>query len=62
MKNGTIFFENLFFDINKTINKIIFYLNSNFTLDIKLIKFYDNLGIKSDNNIDKFIKYIINLN
>jgi CDP-glycerol glycerophosphotransferase (TagB/SpsB family) len=62
MKNGTIFFENLFFDINETINKIIFYLNNNFTLDIKLIKFYDNLGIKSDNNIDKFIKYIINLN
>ena len=62
MKNGTIFFENLFFDINETINKIIFYLNNNFTLDIKLINFYDNLGIKSDNNIDKFIKYIINLN
>jgi hypothetical protein len=62
MKNGTIFFENLFFDINETINKIIFYINNNFTLDIKLIKFYDNLGIKSDNNIDKFIKYIINLN
>ena len=61
MKNGTIKFENLFFDSNDTINKIIYYLNNNFSLDENLKIFYDNLGIKSDNNIDKFVKYIINL-
>ena len=61
LKNGTIKFENLLFDINDTINKIIYYLNNNFSLEEKLKIFYDNLGIKSDNNMDKFIKYINNL-
>ena len=60
IKNGTIKFENQYFDINQAINKTIYYINNNFSLDEKLRIFYDNLGIKSDNNVDKFIKYIIN--
>lgn len=59
LKNGTIKFENKFFDINETINKIIYYINNNFNIDEKLRIFYDNLGIKSDNNVDKFIKYLL---
>ena len=61
LKNGTIKFENLLFENNETINKIIYYLNNNFSLDEKLKIFYDKLGIKHDNNIEKFINYIVNL-
>ena len=61
LKNGTIEFENKYFNIKETVNKIIFYINNNFCLDQKLSIFYDNLGIKSDNNINKFIDYITNV-
>lgn len=55
LKNGTIKFENQYFGINEAINKTIYYINNNFSLDEQLRIFYDNLGIKSDNNLDKFI-------
>ena len=61
MNNGTIYFENIFFNINQTINKIIYYLNNNFTIETNLIKFYDSFQFKSENNINKFINYLINL-
>ena len=62
MKNGTIEFENQFFNLELVINKIISYLKNNFKLDKKLEIFYDNLNIKQNNNIYEFIKYIKNLN
>ncbi|WP_405350120.1 CDP-glycerol glycerophosphotransferase family protein [Ruminobacter amylophilus] len=62
IKNGTIEFENKFFDIDSVVNKIIFYLKNNFQLDDKLIKLYDSLNIKQKaNNINEFINYIKNL-
>jgi len=61
MKNGTIAFENQFFDIESVINKILFYLNNNFILDKKLEIFYESLNIKQNNNIYEFIKYIKNI-
>lgn len=61
MKNGTIKFENQFFDIESVINKILFYLNNNFNLDKKLEIFYDSLNLTQNNNIYEFIKYIKNL-
>ena len=63
MKNGTIEFENKYVNINKAINKIIYYINTNFSLDINLKKFYYNLQIKKEeNNTYKFINYLKNLN
>ena len=62
MKNGTIKFENQFFNIDLVINKIMFYLNNNFNLDEKLKIFYDSLNLKQKNNIYEFIKYIKNIN
>ena len=63
MKNGTIEFENKYFNINETINKIIYYINNNFILDDNLKKFYDDLEIKKvENNTNKFINYLININ
>jgi len=62
MKNGTIKFENKYFDIDSAINKIIFYVKNNFQLDKKLRILYDSLNIKKKNNTHEFIKYITNIN
>ena len=58
LKNDTIYFENKFFDINETINKIIYYINNNFILDSKLIDFYESFGFKRENSINKLIYYL----
>ena len=62
IKNGTIEFENTFFDIDSIVNKIIFYQKNNFQLDEKLKKFYDSFNLnKNANNIYEFIEYIKNI-
>jgi CDP-glycerol glycerophosphotransferase (TagB/SpsB family) len=58
MNNNSFKFENIFFDINQTINKIIFYINNNYTLDYKLNNFYKSFNLKQGNNIEKFIDYL----
>jgi CDP-glycerol glycerophosphotransferase (TagB/SpsB family) len=62
MKNGTIKFENQFFDLDSVINKIMFYLKNNFSLDEKLEKFYNSLNLTKNSNIYEFIKYIKKIN
>ena len=62
MKNETFKFENQFSNIDSVINKIMFYLKNNFTLDEKLEIFYDSLNLSQNNNIYEFIKYIKNIN
>ena len=62
MKNGTIYFENKFFSINETIEKIIFYVINNFKLDEKLERFYQLFNFKMEKSINKFIEYLVNLN
>ena len=61
IKNGTIEFENKCFSINETINKIIYYINNNFSLEKKLENYYNNFNFKKDKNINKFINYLKNL-
>jgi CDP-glycerol glycerophosphotransferase (TagB/SpsB family) len=63
LKNGTMYFENKFFNINSVIEKIIFYINNNFTLEKNLVKFYDSfeLNQNTNTNINNFIKYLNNL-
>ena len=57
IKNGTLKFENKYFTINETVNKIIYYINNNFYLDIKLQKFYDSFELKNEACINHFINY-----
>ena len=57
MKNGSIYFENKYFRINDTINKINYYINNNFTLETKLKQFYDSFGFKRENSLNKLIYY-----
>ena len=60
--NGTIYFENQFYDTNDVVDKIVFYINNDFKLEPKLEKFYNSFEFKcQNNNIDLFIEYIKNL-
>ena len=61
IKNDVIKFENKYFTIEETINKIIYYINHNFELEKNLKKFYDSFGFKHENSINKFIQYLKNL-
>ena len=61
LKSGKIYFENKFFNINSTINKIIYYIKNNFNLEPNLKKFFDSFGFKKGKNINKFINYLKSL-
>ena len=58
MKIGKIQFENKFFNVKETVDKIIFYIHNKFKLEPKLENFYDSFGFKNGNSINKFIDYI----
>ena len=62
LKNDTIIFENKYFELNETVDKIIYYINNNFNLESKLTKFYDSFGLKRGDNINEFINYITTFN
>ena len=61
LKNGTKKFENIFFNVKNTVNKIIYYVNNNFKLDSKLLQFYEQFNFIGGNNTNNFIKYIKNI-
>ena len=61
LKNGAIKFENVFFNINKAIDKIVYYINNNFKLDLKLKQFYEQFNLFGGNNTSNFIKYVKNI-
>ena len=61
LKNGNFSFENKFFDIKSTVEKIIYYFKNNFNIEKSLTKFYDNFELKLGPNINNFIKYLDNL-
>ena len=60
LKNGSIDFENKFFDLKNAIDKIIFYINNNFKLDKKLKHFfkYFNFKCKAKNHTISLINYL----
>ena len=58
MKNGTIPFENVYFNIKETVDKIIYYIHNKFHLEEKLEIFYDSFSFKKGNNIEKFVDYL----
>ena len=61
--NGTIYFENQFYNSQDVADKIIFYINNNFKIEDKLEKFYESFEFNcKKNNIQNFINYIKNLN
>ena len=58
MKKRAFEFENVYFSLYETINKILYYIRNKFQLETKLEKFYDSFSFKKGNNIDKFIEYL----
>ena len=61
MKNGSIEFENKFFELNETVNKIVFYINNKFNLDDKLILFYNSFHLNKKEQTNSFINYLKNM-
>ena len=60
LKNGTLYFENKFLNLSEAINKIIYYINNNFKLELNIEKFYDSFEFKCQNNTENFINYLNN--
>ena len=56
--NNDFKFENVNFDINSTVNKIIYYIDNDFRLDTKLKNFYDEFNF-TNQNISTFINYLL---
>lgn len=61
LKNGS-FFENRFIKVKIAVDKIIYYINNNFELDLKMENFYNYINLKGENNINNFIQYLKSLN
>ena len=61
VKNGIIKFENLVFNVEDLMHKIVFYINNDFTLDDNIKNFYDSFGIKKGDNINDMINYLVKL-
>ena len=57
LRNGSSF-KNRFFEAKDTINKIIYYINNNFELDLEMKNFYKYINLKKDKNINNFINYL----
>ena len=61
LKNDSIPFVNKFFNVKDTIKTIIYYIENNFKLDLKLKKFYKTFNLNHTNNINNFIEYLESL-
>ena len=61
LKDGTIDFMNKYFDINKAVDKILYYINNNFNIEQNLKEFYRSFNLTCRNNTMQFINYLENL-
>jgi hypothetical protein len=60
-QNNDFGLENIFFDINSTVNKINYYIDNGFKLDMKLNKFYEEFNFKKGYFVNDFINYLLKL-
>lgn len=58
MKKNHFGFKNICFNINETVNKIIYYVKNNFTIEEELKKLYDIFIPERRESIPRFIKYL----
>ena len=61
LKEGKIDFKNKFFDVNKAVSKIIYYIENDFKIEHDLSYFYQSFNFSCGNNTLKFINYLENL-
>ena len=62
LQKGKIEFKNRFFNLEKAITKIIFYINNKFELEPKLKLFYESFELEPNNSTQNFINYLLDLN
>ena len=60
LKNGSLYFENKYLKLEEAIDKILYYIKNNFTIESKLSVFYDSFEFNCKNNTRTFINYLIN--
>ena len=60
-KNNSIKFENIYLNSEDTIKKIIYYIENDFHLDLKLRILYKKFNFNYTNSINSFIKYLKSL-
>ena len=58
LKNGTIYLYELFLNLNEVIDKIIYYIKNDFSLEDKKLEFYNQFNLDNQNNTIKFINYL----
>ena len=58
LKNNSIEFENKFFKVSDTINKIEYYTLNDFHLEEELKSLYERFNLTGKNNINRFIEYV----
>jgi CDP-glycerol glycerophosphotransferase (TagB/SpsB family) len=61
IKNRQIVIDEIFIDLNKVVNKIIYYIKNDFILEDNKIKLYEKYNLKNGDNTNKFIQYIKSL-
>ena len=61
LKEGKIEFKNKFFDVNKAVDKIIYYIENDFKIEKDLSDFYKSFNLTCGNNTLKFINYLENV-
>ena len=61
LKEGKIEFKNKFFNVNKAVHKIIYYIENDFKIENDLSDFYKSFNLTCGNNTLKFINYLENL-
>ena len=59
--NNYFGFQNVFFDINSTLDKINYYIENNFKLETSLEKFYDEFNFTKGPFLNSFIDYLLKL-
>ena len=57
-KNNDFGFENVFFDLDSTLNKINYYIDNDFQLDKKLENFYNEFNFKKGTIMNDFINFL----
>ena len=60
LKNDSLYFENKYLKLEEAIDKILYYIKNNFTIESKLSVFYDSFEFNCKNNTRTFINYLIN--
>ena len=58
LKNGHFYLFEIFLNLNKVIQKVLYYIENNFVVERDKMNFYNEFNFKNEGNTKSFIKYI----